>query len=111
MKNYFNTAKIGFLTGLILLTSTLVNAEEMLSGFRYANEQAPSGKEWESPENLALNKEQPRAYFFRFRIQKVPVKFSPKIPPTGNRLTEPGSSAGQNIPTNVPWTFTNRNTT
>ena len=78
MKNYFNTAKIGFLTGLILLTSTLVNAEEMLSGFRYANEQAPSGKEWESPENLALNKEQPRAYFFSFQDTESARKVLPE---------------------------------
>ena len=78
MKNYFNTAKIGFLTGLILLTSTLVNAEEMLSGFRYANEQAPSGKEWESPENLALNKEQPRAYFFSFENKESARKVLPE---------------------------------
>ncbi len=26
-----------------------------------------TGKEWESPENLALNKEQPHAYFFPFQ--------------------------------------------
>ena len=60
MRN-LKTAKIGFLTGFILLTSAFVNAEDMLSGFRYANEQAPSGKEWESPENLALNKERYKA--------------------------------------------------
>lgn len=38
-----------------------------LDGFRYANETAPNGKEWESPEYLALNKEQPRAWFFSFQ--------------------------------------------
>lgn len=37
-----------------------------LAGFGYGPEKAPTGKEWESPENLALNKEQPRAYFFSF---------------------------------------------
>lgn len=38
-----------------------------LRGYTYASVQAPTGKEWESPENLALNKEQPRAWFFTFQ--------------------------------------------
>lgn len=37
-----------------------------LEGFYYATQEAPQGNEWESPENLALNKEQPRATFFSF---------------------------------------------
>ena len=32
-----------------------------LGGFSYGPMEAPTGKEWESPENLALNKEQPHA--------------------------------------------------
>ncbi|MDR0891214.1 MAG: discoidin domain-containing protein [Mediterranea sp.] len=39
----------------------------MLTGYTYATEAAPTGKEWESPENLALNKEQPHAWFFPFQ--------------------------------------------
>lgn len=39
---------------------------ETLKGFNYTREKSPTGKEWESPGNLALNKEQPRAYFFSF---------------------------------------------
>lgn len=42
-------------------------AQQPLEGFHYGTEKAPTGKEWESPENLALNKEQPRAYFFSFQ--------------------------------------------
>lgn len=38
-----------------------------LKGFSYASAEAPSGNEWQSPENLALNKEQPHAYFFNFQ--------------------------------------------
>lgn len=38
----------------------------VLDGFKYATEKAPAGNEWESPQSLALNKEQPRAYFFPF---------------------------------------------
>ena len=37
-----------------------------LKGFAYDQAEAPTGKEWESPEELALNKEQPRAWFFTF---------------------------------------------
>lgn len=37
-----------------------------LPGYRYAKEAQPTGKEWESPELIALNKEQPKAYFFSF---------------------------------------------
>lgn len=37
-----------------------------LKGFAYGQAEAPTGKEWESPEELALNKEQPRAWFFTF---------------------------------------------
>ena len=37
-----------------------------LKGFDYAETAAPTGKEWESPEQLALNKEQPHAWFFTF---------------------------------------------
>lgn len=38
-----------------------------LDGFFYGKELAPKGTEWQSPEDLALNKEQPRAYFFSFQ--------------------------------------------
>ena len=37
-----------------------------LKGFAYGQAEAPTGKEWEAPEELALNKEQPRAWFFTF---------------------------------------------
>ncbi len=36
------------------------------AGFAYGNEQAPTGKEWENPEKLSLNKERPHAWFFSF---------------------------------------------
>jgi len=37
-----------------------------LDGFAYGSDTQPTGKEWESPEQLSYNKEQPRAYFFSF---------------------------------------------
>lgn len=37
-----------------------------IAGFAYGNVSAPTGKEWESPGDLSLNKEHPHAYFFNF---------------------------------------------
>ena len=41
-------------------------SQQPLGGFLYGNVQSPEGTEWEAPEKLSLNKEQPRAYFFSF---------------------------------------------
>jgi beta-galactosidase len=55
------------LLGLVLCSVTSVMADRLpLGGYQYAATINPTGKEWESPENLALNKEQPRAWFFSF---------------------------------------------
>ncbi len=53
---------------LCFFAATLaVHAQEtILKGFNYAAMTAPTGKEWESPQELALNKEQPHAWFFHF---------------------------------------------
>lgn len=52
-----------------------------LAGFSYGDVAAPTGKEWESPQELALNKEQPRAWFFAFsnvdEARKVLPQHSP----------------------------------
>ena len=43
-----------------------------LEGFAYADEPAaPTGDEWQSPEALALNKEQPRAWGFHFPTEEA----------------------------------------
>lgn len=49
-----------------------------LKGYQYASEQAPKGNEWESPGNLALNKEQPHAWFFSFQDQESARKVLPE---------------------------------
>ena len=49
-----------------------------LKGYTYASEQAPTGKEWQSPENLALNKEQPHAWFIPFQDIKSARKVLPE---------------------------------
>ena len=54
---------------LILLfaaVSLSAAADEILTGFDYAPAIQPNGNEWQSPERLALNKEQPHAWFFSF---------------------------------------------
>lgn len=38
-----------------------------LAGYSYAKMEAPTGNEWQSPELLSLNKEQPHAWFFDFK--------------------------------------------
>ena len=47
--------------GLILcsMVTLCFAGQRPLEGFKYASEKAPVGNEWESPENIALNKEQP----------------------------------------------------
>ena len=57
------------LLGLLISSSIMqcFASGESLNGFYYSKQKAPVGNEWESPENLALNKEQPKAYFFSFQ--------------------------------------------
>ncbi|BEH00298.1 glycoside hydrolase family 2 TIM barrel-domain containing protein [Bacteroides sedimenti] len=50
----------------------------LLNGFKYGEQKAPAGNEWESPEYLALNKEQPRAYFFPFKDVESARKVLPE---------------------------------
>lgn len=67
------------LTGLLCCTLTTQSfAGQPLEGFTYASVSAPAGNEWESPENLALNKEQPHAYFFSFQNLESARKVLPE---------------------------------
>lgn len=65
-KSKFNMMK-KLLTVCTMLAglSGLAYAED-LAGFKYGTELAPTGKEWESVQELGLNKEQPHAWFFSF---------------------------------------------
>ncbi len=62
--------KISLFLLLSLFTIESITAQSVathvLDGFNYGKQEAPVGDEWESPSNLALNKEQPKAYFFSF---------------------------------------------
>lgn len=63
---------------LCLLAVQSFGIQPPLKGYRYSAEQAPTGKEWESPGNLALNKEQPRAWFFSFQDKESARKVLPE---------------------------------
>ena len=52
-----------------------------LGGFVYGDKEAPTGKEWESVEELALNKEYPRAYFFSFDNEAQAAQVRPEKSP------------------------------
>ena len=56
---------LGLLLCALAIQSFAVRPQ--LKGFAYGAVEAPTGKEWESPEQLSLNKEQPRAWFFTFQ--------------------------------------------
>ena len=74
MKNYFLV--------LTLATAFSVTAQhKTLPGFDYGNPAAPTGDEWQSPENLSLNKEYPRAYFFSFNNEKQAIQVLPEYSP------------------------------
>lgn len=57
-------------TTLFLLTSLVCAsawAGDTLGGYYYQQQGTPTGWEWQSPDSVALNKEQPHAWFFSFR--------------------------------------------
>ena len=67
---------LALFTGFALSTSA---QETMLAGFEYnAAPAAPDGMEWQSPERLALNKEQPRAWMFSYATQEEALRVLPE---------------------------------
>ena len=55
------------------------NAEtQPLAGFFYGDMQAPTGWEWQSPDSLAYNKQQPHAWFFSFADTESARKVLPE---------------------------------
>jgi Beta-galactosidase/beta-glucuronidase len=59
-------------------TEFITKSQKPLSGFIYKSEIEPNGSEWESPEKVSLNKEQPRAYFFTFNNIEQAKKVLPE---------------------------------
>lgn len=57
-------------TYLLLLTGLICSsawADGTLGGYFYNQQAAPTGWEWQSPDSVAVNKQQPHAWFFSFR--------------------------------------------
>lgn len=61
-----------------IMTLSTTFAQQQLGGFDYSREEAPTGQEWQSPQQLSLNKEQPRAYFFSFSDEESAKKVLPQ---------------------------------
>ena len=74
MKNYF-------LAFTLVATISATAQHKTLAGFAYGNPAAPTGDEWQSPENLSLNKEYPRPYFFSFNNEKQATRVLPEYSP------------------------------
>lgn len=55
--------------GAIVLTATVAGyaGNDQLKGFFYGDERMPSGNEWQSPDSVAYNKEQPSAIYCNFQ--------------------------------------------
>lgn len=58
--------KFLFFIFFLFFNHLLIVGQPALSGYHYGDRNVPTGKEWESVDNLALNKEQPHAWFFSF---------------------------------------------
>ena len=64
---------------MLAMTLTVAAQETMLKGFEYqAAPTGPDGTEWQSPERLSLNKEQPRAWMFSFATQEEALRVLPE---------------------------------
>ena len=60
------------------LVTCSVEAASHLDGFYYQSQGKPTGWEWQSPDSLAYNKEQPHAWFFSFRNVEEARKVLPE---------------------------------
>lgn len=65
------------LCGVLAAMALTASAAAPLGGYAYGKVAAPSGTEWENPEALGLNKEQPHAYFFNFSSVDNALKVLP----------------------------------
>ncbi len=70
--------KTTFVLILSCIVMQILAGRPPLKGFSYFPAESPVGNEWESPENLALNKEQPRAWFFTFQDVESARKVLPE---------------------------------
>ena len=62
----------------LLFAFALMAKAENLQGFLYGQKDAPDGTEWQNPEVLSLNKEQPQTYTFSFANTVEALKVLPE---------------------------------
>ena len=72
--------KISLIMMACLMTCS-AGAADRLGGYFYQPQTAPTGWEWQSPDSLAYNKEQPHAWFFSFRTVEEARKVLPEYSP------------------------------
>ena len=70
--------KFKILITLFLFASFGIVYANGIEGYKYSSEKAPTGKEWESPQAIALNKEKPKAWFFSFANKESARKVLPE---------------------------------
>ena len=75
-EEFMNKTILAAVFGAVALQCFAV--QPVLEGFRYGNDSAPAGTEWENPQTLALNKEQPRATFYPFADAQSALKIFPE---------------------------------
>lgn len=63
---------------LLALAASALASSPQLKGFYYGDAPAPGGHEWECPDSLAYNKEQPRATFYYFADTESARKVLPE---------------------------------
>ena len=64
--------------GCAMVASAMLAASPALKGFYYGDAAAPAGHEWQSPDSVAYNKEQPRATFYYFADTESARKVLPE---------------------------------
>ena len=62
----------------IMMAAACHEAMPQVAGFSYGRELGPDGKEWQDPQRLALNKEQPHTRFFPFQSVESALKVLPE---------------------------------
>ena len=75
--------KTNLLALVAMLMFSVSAMAQNLKGFAYGEQEAPRGyesknAEWESPQEVALNKEQPKAWFFHFASEESARKVLPE---------------------------------
>ncbi len=92
----------GLVMGLFALSAV---AAEPLGGFSYGTAAAPVGSEWENPQVLGFNKEQPHAYFFNFNSVDEALKVLPQYSSYYQSLDGQWKFNWVNHPDKRPLTF------